>query len=64
LAVGKTNGTDRTTKSWWQRIEPDRAQMTRWKRQRRTGNALPREAQRVIEKGRALRMEAKGLGRR
>jgi Helix-turn-helix domain of resolvase len=61
--VGKANGTDRTTKTRWQRIEPDRAQMTRWKRQRRTGNALPREAQRVAEKGRALLKEAKGLGR-
>ena len=61
--VGKANGTDRTTKGWRARIEPDRAQVTRWKRQRRTGNALPRRAQNVVEQGRALRKEAKGLGR-
>jgi transposase len=61
--VGKANGTDRTTKGWRERIEPDRAQATRWKRQRRTGNALPRRAQGVVEQVRALRKEAKGLGR-
>ena len=61
--VGKINGSDRATKSHWQRIEPDRAQMTRWKRQRRTGDALPGQAQRAVEKGRALLKEAKGLGR-
>jgi uncharacterized coiled-coil protein SlyX len=61
--VGKAKGTDRATKNHWQRIEPDRAQATRWKRQRRTGNALPGQAQQAVEKGRALVKEAKGLGR-
>ncbi len=61
--VGKASGTDRTTKGWRERIEPDRARMTRWKRQRRTGNALPKRAQHVVEQGRALRKEARGLGR-
>jgi hypothetical protein len=58
-------GTDRTTKKHRQRlerIEIDRQQLARWKRQRRTGNALPRQAKRVIEEGRALIKEAKGLG--
>src|SRR6516164_188264 len=31
-----------------------------WKRQRRTGDALPRQAQRVVEEGQALIKEAKG----
>ncbi len=56
--VGKINGSDRATKSHWQRIEP-----YRWQRQRRTGNALPGQAQRAVEKGRALLKEARGLGR-
>jgi hypothetical protein len=38
-------------------------QMTRWKRQKRTGDAIPKRAQRVVEEGRALIKEAKGLGR-
>ena len=37
--------------------------VTRWKRRRRTGNALPKRARQVVEQGRALRKEAKGLGR-
>ena len=39
------------------------ARQIRWKRQRRTGDALPRQAQRVVEQGHALLKEAKGLGR-
>jgi hypothetical protein len=61
--VVKAEGTDRATKGHWRRIEPDRAEATRWKRQRRTGNALPGQAQRAVENGRALLKEAKGLGR-
>jgi lambda repressor-like predicted transcriptional regulator len=45
------------------RIEIDRQQATRWKRQKRTGDALPKQAQRVVEEGRALVQEAKGLKR-
>jgi hypothetical protein len=62
--VSKKNGTDRTTKKHRdrvERIELDRAQ--RWKRQKRTGDALPRQVQRLIEEGQALIKEAKGLGR-
>jgi hypothetical protein len=61
--VGRKAGTDRTTKRHRARIEPDRAQTARWKSQRRTGNALPKRAQRVVEQGRALRKEAKGLAK-
>jgi hypothetical protein len=61
--VGKANGTDRTTKHHRARIEIDRAQIASQKRQRRTGAALPRQAQRVVEEGQALIKEAKGLGR-
>ena len=35
-----------------------------WKRQERTGDALPKQAQRVVEEGRALQKAAKGLGAR
>lgn len=55
--VGKVNGTDRTTRKHREhveRVEIDRAQAIRWKRQKRTGDALPRRAQRVVEEGRAL----------
>jgi uncharacterized coiled-coil DUF342 family protein len=61
--VGKISGVDRTTKKHQARIEVDRAQATRWKRQKRTGDALPKQAQRVVEEGRELVKEAKGLGR-
>jgi hypothetical protein len=59
--VGKANGTDRTTKQ--RRIEIDRNAAAGRKRQKRTGDALPRQAQRVVEESRALIKEAKGLGR-
>jgi hypothetical protein len=38
-------------------------QMASWKRRRRTGDALPRRAQAVVEEGKKLIKEAKGLGR-
>jgi hypothetical protein len=37
--------------------------VTAWKRQRRTGQHLPEQARRAVEKGKALLKEAKGLGR-
>jgi hypothetical protein len=61
--VGKTNGSDRTTRKHRARIEIDRQRMIRWKRQKRTGSGLPRWAQHVVEEGRKLVKEAKGLGR-
>ena len=60
--VGKAEGTDRTSKRHQERID-NRQQAIRWKRQQRTGDALPKQAQRVVEEGRALLKEAKGLGR-
>ena len=48
------------------RIEraPDaRQKAIKFKRQKRAIDALPRQAQRVVEDGRALVTEAKGLGR-
>ena len=63
--VGKMNGNDRTTTKHRQRLEriDERQRLAKWKRQRRTGDALPRRVQRVVEGGRALVKEAKGLGR-
>jgi hypothetical protein len=57
--VGKSNGTDRTTKN--RRIVLDRGAAISWKRRKRTGDALPRQAQGVVETGRDLIKEAKGL---
>ena len=63
--VGKMNGNDRTTTKHRQRLEriDERQRLVKWKRQRRTGDAPPRRVQRVVEGGRALVKEAKGLGR-
>jgi hypothetical protein len=67
--VGQIDHTDRTTQKRRERLglEPikiDRQQRAQWKRQKRTGNALPKRAQAVAEEGRALALEAKGLGKR
>lgn len=59
--VGKAAMTDRTT-ARWRRIAI-RQEQARWSRQKRDGDALPRRAQKVVEEGRALIKEAKGLGR-
>jgi len=64
--IAKRNGTDRATKKHRQRVERielDRTWLASQKRQRRTGDMLPKQAQRVVEEGRALIKEAKGLGR-
>jgi hypothetical protein len=63
--VGKMIGRDRTTRKHRSRLEriDNRRQQVTWKRQRRTGNALPGRAQRVVEEGNALIKEAKGLGK-
>jgi hypothetical protein len=61
--VGRTRGVDRTTKARRQRIEIDKHQRTHWKAQKRTGDALPKQVEKVIETGNALATEAKGLGR-
>ena len=38
-------------------------QRTHWKAQKRTGDALPKRVEKVIETGNALATEAKELGR-
>jgi hypothetical protein len=56
-------GTDRTTKARREKIEIDKFQRARWKSQKRTGDALPKRVNALIETGNALVTEAKGLGR-
>jgi hypothetical protein len=55
--------TDRTTKARRQKIEIDKFQRAHWKAQKRTGDALPKRVEQVVETGNALVTEAKGLGR-
>jgi predicted kinase len=62
--IGRKSGTDRTTKARRQRIEIDKRQRAHRKAQKRTGDALLKRVEQVIETGKALVMEAKGLGRR
>jgi hypothetical protein len=40
-----------------------RGRLAKWKRQKRTGDALPKRVNAFLEQGRALIKEAKGLGR-
>jgi hypothetical protein len=64
--IAKKNGSDRTMKKHRQRVERielDRTRLASQRRQKRTGDALPRQAQRVVEEGQELIKEAKGLGR-
>lgn len=74
--IGKRDGTDRTTLRYRTRVrgleapeerqqrDPDaREKAIQFKRQKRTGDALPKRVQRAAEEGRALIKEAKGLGR-
>jgi hypothetical protein len=64
--VAKRSGTDRTTKKHRQRVERielDQAQLASQRRQKRTGDMLPKQVQRAVEEGEALIKEAKGLGR-
>ena len=61
--VGRSQGTDRTTKARREKIEIDRFQRAHWKSSRRTGDALPKRVEQVIGTGKALVTEAKGLGK-
>jgi hypothetical protein len=64
--VAQGNGTDRTTRKHrqrFERIEIDRMAMARQKRQRRDRKAMPRRINAVLEEGRELVKEAKGLGK-
>ena len=46
-----------------EKIEISKFERAHWKSQKRTGDALPKRVQAVIETGHALVQEAKGLGR-
>ena len=64
--VGQMNGDDRTTQKHrdrLERIEIDRQQIAEWKRERRTGDALPKSVQAALKQGRELAKEARGLGK-
>ncbi len=64
--IGMIEGNDRTTRQRRQRIERigiDKMETARWKSQKRSGDALPKRVQTVIDQGNALVKEAKGLGR-
>jgi len=63
--VERNQGTDRATKARRQKIERigiDKFQRAHWRRQKRDGDALPKRVADVIETGKALVTEAKGLG--
>jgi hypothetical protein len=60
--VGRKNFTDRTSNKR-RKIAVDQHERAHWKSQKRTGDALPKRVQAVIETGHALVQEAKGLGR-
>jgi hypothetical protein len=60
--VGRINRANRTTRKRLARIEIDRFEQASW-RSKRIGNALPKRVQAVIETGRELVKEARGLGR-
>jgi hypothetical protein len=61
--VGKMSGGDRTTRKHRVRAGVERidlrAQMATWKRQQRTGDALPKQVYRVIDEGRELIKQTK-----
>lgn len=57
-------GSDRTTKRHRQRLERIELgqRLAGWRRPRRTGDALPRQAQRVVKQGRSLDQGGERLG--
>jgi DNA repair exonuclease SbcCD ATPase subunit len=64
--VGQMDGRDRTSQKHrgrLERIEISREQRAEWKRQRRTGAALPKRVNAFLKDGHALSKEARGLGR-
>jgi hypothetical protein len=61
--VGRKRGVDCTSKARRERIEIDKHERAHWKAQKRTGDALPQRVAEVIETGKALVTEAKGLDR-
>ena len=64
--VAQKHRRDRTTRKHRQRlerIEIDRQQAAKWKRRKRTGDALPRRVNTFLKEGCELVKEAKGLGK-
>lgn len=61
--VDRKRGVDRATKARRQKIEIDKFQRAHLKAQKRTGDALPKRVEALVETGNALVTEAKGLGR-
>ena len=61
--IDRPRGADRTTRKRREKIEIDKFERAHWKAQKRSGDALPKRVQAVIETGKALVTEAKGLGR-
>ena len=57
--VAQANRTDRTTLKHLARIMPDKAQIARDKRQRRTGNVLPKRINAALAEGRKAVKEAR-----
>jgi hypothetical protein len=57
--IGQANRTDRTTRKHLARITIDKAQIATWKRQRRTGDALPKRINTALAEGRKAVKEAK-----
>jgi hypothetical protein len=60
--VEQKRGADRTTRKHRGRLDIS-GTVVSWKRQKRTGQYLPKRVQVAIEKGEALIKEARGLGR-
>ena len=64
--IAQAKRTDRTSRKHLARVEPqaiDRQRLARRKRQRRSGNELPKRINNHLKAGAALISEAKGLGR-
>lgn len=60
--IEQKRGTDRTTRGHRDRLDISGA-VVRWKRQKRSGQYLPRRVQAAVEKGEALIKQARGLGK-
>jgi hypothetical protein len=57
--IGQAKQTDRTTRKHFERIKLDKVQATTWKRQRRTGDALPTRINAALTESRAAVKEAR-----
>jgi hypothetical protein len=63
--IARAQRTDRTSRKHLARVEPevtDQQRLARWKRQRRSGNELPKSINNHLKAGAALILEAKGRG--